>query len=288
MSTLPLITIGTASPDVLRLKSLLHAHGYHKDTDDATYYRETAQIVANYQATHLGPSGKFLLEEPGEFPGIPGPATWAALQGETGQRQHAAAPYPEHIPPATTSPRLLLLRKFSEWYHAGVAEKPKGSNSDQGGVIDAIQKFHGFYHPGATASNSLPPWCAQAINYAHHQTLGTLPPWGKNARVASLWNIAKAAGLTTTDITKAQPGDLGVYISAGIYNNGTARDSNGHIFLISGTPPARILGLEGNSGDRLRASDRSPSYLTGIIKLFPPENLTFTLTGYTTSPAFDR
>lgn len=261
----PILKTGSRGKDVLALKALLTAKGFHAASDDQTFYKETAEIVATYQATHLGPNGKFLLEE-GETAGVAGPLTWRALEGEFNQRQGAPAPgVPKGKTPAPSkSPRRAFIALLSKWYRDGVREFPKGSNSDKGGIIDQMQKFHGM---------SGQPWCAMTINFAHHLVFGSLPPWGKVARVASIWNTAMAKGLAVVGTQGFAPGDLGIYLSAGLRKNGTAPDSNGHIFTITAPDNGngRVRGLDGNSDDRMRASERGTSYLVGYIRLFPAE-----------------
>lgn len=257
----PILTVGSRGPAVVHLKKLLAAKGLHKDSDDDRVYAATADIIKLYQTTHLGPTGKFLIET--EPPGTVTENTWKALEGAFDQRQHAPTPALPSNP--GKSPRKQFIAQLLKWYKQGVREIPKGSNSDNGGPIDAMEKFHGM---------SGQPWCAMTINYAHHRVFGTLPPWGKCARVCVLWNEAVQRGLTKGPYDVLYPGDLGVYISKPLRANNTAPDANGHIFTITGTGKHTVLGLDGNSDDRIRASERSRDYLSGVIRLWAPESFT--------------
>jgi len=277
----PTLKIGSKGADVVHLKALLASRGHHPPSDDQNYYKATAEAVSVYQATNLGPKGRFLLEE-GETAGEVGELTWRSLSGEfSGMQQPVPQPVsPKPVPPKVQAgARYRFLDTLAKWWKDGVREKPKGSNSDNGGLIDAMHTWHGIVRQ---------PWCAMAVNYAYFKTFGTPPPWGKVARVCTIWNWAHGKGMAFTDTSKMRPGDLGVYISAPLRSSGKAPDVNGHIFAITGTPKSRVLGLDGNSDDRLRATDRGRSYLTGFIRFLPEENLTFNLSGYETGDASDR
>lgn len=272
----PRLQIGSKGLAVLHLKKLLAAKGLHPSSNDSTYYSRTADIVRLYQATHIGPSGKFLIET--EEPGIVTDTTWMALEGRLNQNQKAPAPV--KVDTTSSSPRARFLEQLVAWYKAGVREIPKGSNADNGGVISKMERFHGMTGQ---------PWCAMTINYAHHLVFGVLPPWGKNARVCSLWNVARAKGLTLPPTAALCPGDLGVYISKPLRADGTAPDVNGHIFTLTGRKGNTIYGIDGNSDDRVRASARSINYISGIIRLWPVErDLKFDLESYESGTASDR
>ncbi len=283
---LPLLRTGSKGPDVLHLKALLASKGHHESSNDPVFYKETAQIVSVYQATHLGPKGRFLLEE-GEEPGVVGEKTWGSLTGAYTQYQAKevlatplAPPQKPIRPQVLANPRYLFLAQLATWYKQGVAEKPKGSNSDGGGIVDKCQAWHGM---------SRTFWCAMALNYAYFSALGKIPPWGKLARVATLWNTARKLGLAVAGSEGVQPGDLGVYLSAPLKKDGSAPDVNGHIFAVTAVGRGRVMGLDGNSDDRLRASDRSLSYLVGYIQAFKGvAPITFNLSGYETGAVSDR
>lgn len=262
MSEYPILKVGSKGDMVLHLKSLLTSHGFtkYRGTTDDNYYKGTAEDVSTFQATHLGSDGLFLSERT-ESRGIVDAQTWAALTGGISQKQ--GAPIPELQNPARTrSERIGYLSVLLKWYKDGVKEIPKGSN--RGPVIDDMQKFHGMRGE---------PWCAMAVNYAYHLALGKVPPWGKSARVCNLFNTAKKLGLTVPvpkSPTGLSPGDLCVYISGGMKDDGTARSSNGHIWTVTGSDSSNVYGLDGNSDDRVRASSRSIGEVDGVIRLWAP------------------
>lgn len=277
MPDYPILKTGDRGSNVLHLKALLHAKGLLPESDDNQFYAGTAETVKVYQATHLGPDGKFLIET--EKPGVVGENTWKALEGAFDQKQGAPVPTLKQVPVSSTSPRKLFLNQLIKWYKAGVKEVPKGANADNGGVISQMEKFHGM---------SGQPWCAMAINYAHYLVFGKTPPWGKMARVCDIWDLAKSKGLTLPANSVICPGDIGVYISGGLKKNGYAVSSDGHIFTLTGGSSTRITSIDGNSDDRIRAADRARSYMVGIIRLWPAEKLDFNLAGYETGNASDR
>ncbi len=281
----PVLKVGSRGKDVLFVKKLLFTKGLHKDTDDDRYYDATAQIVSTFQSRNLGPNKRILLEEPGVVPGVVDEMTWGALTGTF--NQHQEAPKPSRIltdNQAAKSDRLKLLNQLAKWYKDEVREKPKGTNRDGGGVIDLMEKFHGM---------SGEPWCAMTVNYAYWTALGILPPWGKMARVALIWNLMRKAkrAFTFEEIGNGPiyPGDFGVYLSRPLRSDGTAQNVDGHIMTITAASKTRIYSLDGNSDDRMAARDRAKSSLVGIIRTLPEDDkLTFNLSGYDPTAASDR
>jgi hypothetical protein len=278
MSDYPILKVGSKGPAVLLLKAHLAAKGWplYKGSDDPTMYSRTCADVGVFQATHLGPTGRFLTECEGVVPGVVDALTWQALEGKFDQKQ--GTPVPELVK-KSDDPRARFINQLAAWYAAKVREIPKGSN--EGPVISDMQKFHGL--SGA-------PWCAMTVNYAHQQVFGTTPPWGKNARVCSIYNKALALGLTVpVDRRKICPGDLAMLVHGGLTSSGKAPDANGHIWTVTAMDGSDVLGLDGNSDDRLRASRRDLSQVHGIIRLWPTSpSVKFNLADYESGPASDR
>jgi hypothetical protein len=251
------------------MKLLLHSKGFHPDTNDTNFYKATAEAVGQFQRTHTGSTGKFLVETEGG--GVMTEETWLALEGKTDQ------PDSPFVAPAVIldaeSNRRKFLEQFNKRYQQGVREIPDGSNWGDG-VETALK----FFKLGPA------PWCAVEVNYNLH-LIGQPQPWGATARVAYIWNIARKNGMAFT-INEAQPcpGDLFIQIHGGLRSNGSAPDNDGHMGAVSGailggSKAVEVQTFEGNSGNRLRAGQRRVGTLNGYVKMWPDAAFKFKTDG---------
>lgn len=251
----PILRVGSRGPEVVQLKNMLAAKGAHPSSDDPRYYVATADAVRWYQQTHLGSSGRFLVET--EPAGVVTEEMWKALEGRTVQKlglKLSVSVLPK------TSMRRKFLAQLAGRHSAGTAEVPKGSNWGDG-VVTAI-KWNGFKSPI--------PWCNAEMNY-DLAMIGVEPVWKKCCRVCETWNIARKHGMAfTIGERNPCPGDLFVMLNT-LRKDGTAPDQNGHIGAVAGINSPYFLTYEGNSDDRFRAGKRGLSSPCGWIKLWDDE-----------------
>lgn len=271
--TYPTLKTGSKGTDVLHLKALLHARGYHKESDDDRFYKATGEQVHLYQMRNLGSSGAFLIETPGVVPGVVGEETWRALDGSTPQRMglkpkptggvgKSRGADPGNDP---AQKRRALLSFCADLHATGTGEIPKGSNWGDGVV--AILKHCGFGY-GV-------PWCAAAMVYALFESVRYTLPSGRSARVCAIWNDCRKAGIAFTLAERDPcPGDLFVQLHAPLKRGGYAPDVNGHIGAIAECGGSRFDSFEGNSDDRFRAGNRSLSTIKGFIQWTEPVKFT--------------
>lgn len=252
MKDYPELKIGSKGDYVKLLKAKLASRGFHPYSDDPNFYAATSGAVTHYQQTHVGRTGRFLVET--EPKGVVTEEVWLALDGTTPQKLGIKSGNPG-------APKKSILAAFIAQLKArrkdGVAETPRGSNWG-GGVTVAIQD---------NKINFPIPWCAAEINY-DLRSAGFKPPWGNCVRVCEIWNIAKRLGLTIKG--PPAPGDLFVMLSKPLLKTGLAPDVNGHIGAVLSVEGADFITAEGNSDDRLRIGRRSISSVAGWIRLFEP------------------
>lgn len=275
MSDYPTLKVGSKGAAVVHLKALLHSKGYHAESTYDRYVKATAEQVHLFQMRHLGSGGKFLVETPGVEPGVVAEETWRALDGSTPQRM-GIKPAPDAgirvRPPSRGSTRAagdpgdpaILRRSFLAYcahlHEDGTGERPKGSNWGDG-VIAMLE------HCGLGPN----PWCAAAMVYGLYESVGHTLPSGKSARVCTIWNAARKAGIAHTLIEADPcPGDLFVQLHAPLRRGGYAPDVNGHIGAMAGIGGGRFDSFEGNSDDRFRAGNRDLNSIKGFIQWCPP------------------
>lgn len=242
------LKIGAVGEEVKVLQSLLRKSGFFEGKLGGNFQALTLAAVKAFQASHMGPSGKYLNVD-----GEVGPATWWALENPNGDAQRSGIQTdPSVIPTGISEARKKILRLAIKEHRAGVAESPKGSNWG-----DGVTKYLLGVGPA--------PWCCYCMSWLNKQAYDRYPLGKRYGHCATFWRDAKAAG---AGFPKAKyepiPGDFGIilYGSSG----------SGHIFLVANvSADGRSFNtFAGNEGDRFKHGwrEKSQDTIVGFINLF--------------------
>jgi len=120
-----MIRLGDKGLPVSNLQIKLKSQGFLDGPPSGIFDAETYSAVRYFQATHLGPDGKFL-----ETDGIVGPATQWALDNPSGVSQSSGLS--PKIPAGLTVKRDAVLHVAEKEHAAKVRAEPDGSNWGDG------------------------------------------------------------------------------------------------------------------------------------------------------------
>ncbi len=205
----------------------------------------TEDAVRSYQASHLGPNHKPLVED-----GIVGQATWWALQHPNGDTSSNAPEW--RWDPSLVRPAVLpaLTAAVSQ---LGIREVPDGSNDGPD-----IRKFTAPDFIGS-------PWCALFASWCFSHLDGG-SPFGRLAATWGIYNWGKRTGRLLSTAAMPQPGDIALIL------RGSENDPNhrGHTMIVSGMlPDGRLLTIAGNESNCVRGGVRERSNLNAFVRPVP-------------------
>jgi hypothetical protein len=249
----PTLSLGSRSPDVKRLETILAAEGFFTYPPDDVFSEYTFEAVKLFQTKHIGPDGQYL-----EPDGIVGPKTWWALEHPTGadQKNNLQFVYTDGLTPL----RNKVIQLARAEYLKNVHEIPNGSN-----LSPDIRRYGGRGGP----------WCCTFTTYIF-RSAGVIG--FQEASTWAFWKLAEKRGwfypINSTDPKAFIPGNSFLWQHKTALGGHWTR--TGHISIIVGANPNGWLfyTIGGNEGNRVKLGSRDIRHsadLIGIINPFPPD-----------------
>lgn len=250
------LKLGAEGPEVETLHRLLSAKGFGPK-EGATFTAETEAAVHQFQAAnHL------------DSDGVVGEETWAAL----------GLPTPGPAPESELTRQRAWLRAQIPWdvgsrqravLDAAIAtfgwrEQPDGSNG--GPEVDRIS---GGYYPEGQGK---PPWCALAVLFWLKEGLRATDwretPFGARFGAVSQivdWARSNQRLVQPANAGVIEPGTVFVMRRAGSGSDEASGAGAGHTGIVVKDEGARLITVEGNTGNRVWSHARLKAQLTGFV-----------------------
>ena len=151
--------------------------------------------------------------------------------------------------------------------YLGVSENPPGSNN----VI-----FNTAYY-GRPINDPAYAWCVVFVWYVFREAGASALFYdgGKTASCTAVYDWARKAGLLVP-VAQAQPGDLVIFDWQ--HNN-----DPDHIGICTSVQGSTIYTIEGNVGDAVKACERRPGDVCGVVR---PKYSAAPCDGYTDCPIY--
>lgn len=240
--------IGNDPKLVQYLQAALISQGYRVGTV-GLYDPATQNAVRDFQASRLGPDGKFL-----EPDGWVGKKTWWAILNPSGPPQKSNLD--ARIPKGLSADRRAVLQAFWTDHKAGVREIPDGSN--WGGGVERYLKGIGPAY-----------WCAYAVSTWVKDGTGRYPFDERVGACRKLWSLAQKAGRAYATDKTPVPGDAFVILYRNSRGQLTGEGHTGLVVATAMSGDAFNTG-EGNAGNRVKAGTRqcSAPLLVGFVDFY--------------------
>jgi hypothetical protein len=245
MTKLKVLRRGMSGVDVGMAQQLLVECGYslpHTELVGFIFGDGTFNAVRNFQASHVGPTGKALEED-----GVIGAQTWYALQHPGHDNRFIVSGWRCEPSKARQELQLVLTSAVGE---IGAYEEPDGSNDGP--------KIRKFTSPNFIGS----PWCALFVSWCYSKVF-TGSPFGRIASTWGLYEWARFHRRLVAENAPPEPGDVFVIL------RGSEHDSNrrGHTGLIvSVLDDGMLCTVAGNESNAIRGNIRSRGAFSAILR----------------------
>lgn len=250
------LKLGDKSEEVKTLQSILKAQGYFSGDPMGNFGEKTREAVFWFQATHLGPDGKFLDAECEV-----GDNTWWALNNPSGDPQ--VSNIDPIIPSGLSLERQKVLTIAVGEKKKGVCEVPDGSNWGP-----EIAKYGG--QKGWA-------WCQLFVNYCFKQGLGRYPIGANNPGTYVTWKTAVKKGIWKDKKNSIlMPGDAFIMQYRDAAGNYSGKGHTGLILRVS--PDGKLFNaIEGNCANKVKCTlhEVSSSKIIGYVNPYGDVNYDF-------------
>ena len=228
------LSLGSHGDNVMVLQRALIGQGYAGVPLSGVFDAETRGALMEFQAQHVGESGRQLTID-----GVAGPATCWAIEHASGALQRSGRARQDTR--GLTSKRAELLDLVDGEHAKNVHENPDGSNRSP----DIDRYFAGTGMIGL-------PWCCAFVTWALDRVVGGIP------RELSVHRLFERGSSRAT--TSPKPGDVFIQLFPA---------GKGHTGFVSGVSAdgLSIYTVEGNCGNRVKRGKRPVSGISHFLDI---------------------